>query len=54
MPVVWVTTPAILVAIPRLRKKVLPAGRDAARAAATDAGAGGAAAATLPASEPVP
>lgn len=54
MPVVWVTTPAILVAIPRLRKKVLPAGRDAARDAATDAGAGGAAAATLPASEPVP
>jgi hypothetical protein len=25
MPVIWVTTPAILVAIPRLRKKRLPA-----------------------------
>jgi hypothetical protein len=25
MPIIWVTTPAILVAIPRLRKKALPA-----------------------------
>jgi hypothetical protein len=24
MPIIWVTTPAILVAIPRLRKKALP------------------------------
>jgi hypothetical protein len=27
MPVFWITTPAILVAIPRLRKKVGPAAR---------------------------
>ena len=65
MPVIWVTTPAILVAIPRLRKRAGPAAgvdaRDGAKVGARDGArdgatvdAGGAAAATLPASEHVP
>lgn len=58
MPVIWVTTPAILVAIPRLRKKDLPAARsdatDNAKGDPARDAKGGAAVSTFPASEPVP
>ena len=36
MPVIWVTTPAILVAIPRLRKRALPAACDDGTTGAAD------------------